>query len=172
MTILELRWLGVLLGAFVALSPLTAAAAPKAELWPRWTASDPASSDIIDHSWWDGFLREYVTSHADGVNRVAYGRIDADERRALQAYLGRLSALPIDDYNRDQQLAYWINLYNALTVAVIVDHYPVESILTIGISPGFFSIGVSGEQAWRMRSAESSSFSRGAPISAAGTSPK
>ena len=48
--------------------------------------------------------------------------------------------------SRDEQLAYWINLYNALTVKVILDHYPVKSILDIDISPGWFSIGPWGKK--------------------------
>ena len=48
---------------------------------------------------------------------------------------------PVSSLNRGEQLAYWINFYNALTVQVILDHYPTDSILDIKISPGFFSIG-------------------------------
>ncbi|MCU7809482.1 MAG: DUF547 domain-containing protein, partial [Candidatus Thiodiazotropha sp. (ex Semelilucina semeliformis)] len=47
---------------------------------------------------------------------------------------------------RNQQLAFWINLYNAGTVSVILDHYPVESILDIDISPGLFSNGPWGKK--------------------------
>jgi hypothetical protein len=49
--------------------------------------------------------------------------------------------LPISAYNGAEQKAYWINLYNALTVEVILSHYPVKSIRNIGISPGLFSRG-------------------------------
>ncbi len=34
---------------------------------------------------------------------------------------------------------YWINLYNALTIKLVLDHYPVASIRDI--SPGLFSFG-------------------------------
>ncbi len=43
-------------------------------------------------------------------------------------------------------MAYWINLYNALTVRVVLDHYPVASILDIDISPGLFSNGPWGKK--------------------------
>lgn len=51
-------------------------------------------------------------------------------------------------------MAYWINLYNALTMQVVLEHYPVDSIRDIDISPGWFSdgpwgaklVGVEGEQ--------------------------
>ena len=62
-------------------------------------------------------------------------------RKVLVRYLEALSMVQISRYKRDEQLAYWINLYNALTVKVIVDHYPVESIRDIDISPGWFSFG-------------------------------
>jgi hypothetical protein len=45
-----------------------------------------------------------------------------------------------------EQLVFWINLYNALTVKVILEHYPVESIRNIDISPGFFSNGPWGKK--------------------------
>ena len=43
-------------------------------------------------------------------------------------------------------MAYWINLYNALTIKVILDHYPVESIWDIDISPGIFADGPWGRK--------------------------
>ena len=67
--------------------------------------------------------------------------MNATDRKALAQYLDALAAVPISRYERDEQLAYWINLYNALTVKVILDHYPVDSIRDINISPGWFSVG-------------------------------
>lgn len=63
------------------------------------------------------------------------------DRQALDAYIAGLAGVAIDDYRRDEQRAYWINLYNALTVRVVLDHYPVATIRDIDISPGFFSYG-------------------------------
>ncbi len=54
--------------------------------------------------------------------------------------------MPITGYPRDEQLAFWVNLYNALTVKVILDHYPVQSIKEIDISPGWFSSGPWGKK--------------------------
>jgi hypothetical protein len=95
----------------------------------------------MDHSQWSEFLERYVTSDASGVNRVAYAQVDASARLALADYLQRLQAVAIGNYNRDEQLAYWINLYNAATLRVVLEHYPVESIRDIDISPGLFSDG-------------------------------
>ncbi len=126
----------VLVAAFGA---VPASAAPKAALWERWTAHDPSSTATIDHGWWGGFLETYVSSHADGVNRVAYGRVSPTDRGALDDYIARLAAAPISAYGRDAQRAYWINLYNALTIKLVLDRYPVSSIRDI--SPGLFSFG-------------------------------
>jgi hypothetical protein len=49
--------------------------------------------------------------------------------------------LPISSHNRAEQEAYWINLYNAATVDLILSRYPVASIRDINISPGLFSRG-------------------------------
>jgi len=128
------------------LLPAAAHAAPKAELWARWLAHDASSSATVDHSAWDAWTKTYVSTDAQGVNRVAYGRVDAAGRMALDGYIARLTATRIGAYARPEQMAFWINLYNALTVRVILDHYPVESILKISISPGFFSTGPWGKK--------------------------
>jgi hypothetical protein len=109
--------------------------APQAELWPRWEAHDPSSVEEVDHSRWGVFLqRHLITDTADGVNRVRYAAVAEADRRRLQAYIRDLEAVAVSDLNRPEQLAYWTNLYNAVTVELILDRYPVESIRDIGIS--------------------------------------
>ena len=115
--------------------------APKANLWDRWTVHDPAATTPIDHSAWDKLLVTYVSEHADGVNRVAYARVTDTDRATLTKYIADLQAISISRYGRGEQLAYWINLYNALTVELILDYHPVDTIRDINISPGLFSFG-------------------------------
>ena len=135
----------------VALVPAQASAmhgllAPKAKLWQRWTAHDPAATARVDHGAWRRFLNSYLRRDQAGVNRVAYRHVGADAKRALEGYLTRLAGLPISIFNRDQQLAYWINLYNALTVKLVLDHDPRRSIREIDISPGLFADGPWGRK--------------------------
>ncbi len=120
--------------------------APKAELWARWTASDENSSLAIDHGDWDRFLRRYAKIDDAGYNLLAYGKVNGADRLALNAYIERLAASPVDRLARAEQRAYWINLYNALTVRVILAHYPVKSIRDIDTSPGFFGDGPWGRK--------------------------
>lgn len=124
--------------------------APAADPWEKWRAHDPSSGGVIHHGLWDRFLKKYVAADPDGPNRFRYGAVtDADEE-ILARYLGTLGAINIAGYNRDQQLAYWINLYNALTVQVVLDHYPVASIRDIDISPGRFADGPWGKPVFHL----------------------
>jgi len=119
---------------------------PKAELWPRWTAHDAGSTIRVDHGAWSDFLRAYVASDPTGLNRVAYRRVTPADRAALQAYIARLTAIPVSRFNRDEQFAYWVNLYNAVTVETVLAHYPVKSIFDIKISPGLLAPGPWGRK--------------------------
>jgi hypothetical protein len=127
----------------VLLFPLsTILAAPKAELWPRWQKHDPASRDKIDHALWDAWLKKYVVApHPSGINRVRYDAAVREDRVSLKNYLKKLQAVSISDYNRTEQKAFWINLYNALTVDLILSRFPVPSIRDVNISPGLFARG-------------------------------
>jgi hypothetical protein len=113
-----------------------AAGGPPAELWPRWGAHDPHATGQIDHAAWAAFLARYVRIGADGVHRVAYSEVAPADRAALDGYIAGLAGLPISSYDRPEQLAYWINLYNALVVRVVLDHYPITSIRDVAPASG------------------------------------
>ncbi len=121
-------------------------AAPKAEAWSYWNTSQTKQSFDIDHSLWQGFLQRYLKLPEDGISRMKYAAVSQQDRRSLSSYLDYLQQLPVRQMTRNQQLAYWINLYNAGTVKIILDHFPVDSILDIDISPGLFSNGPWGEK--------------------------
>lgn len=122
-------------------SVATVQAAPEADLWPRWEAHDPGSGATIDHAAWTTFLQQYRREGSDGVARLDYGGVDSGDGARLDRYIRRLSGIRISDYRRPVQLAYWINLYNAVTVDIVLEHYPVDSIRDIDISPGWFANG-------------------------------
>ena len=52
-----------------------------------WDASDEASTATFAHDAWARFLERYVTPDEDGVNRVNYAAVTADDRAALDAYV-------------------------------------------------------------------------------------
>lgn len=135
-----LVWLALLPGVVHA-SALERLFAPDAELWERWQQHDASDRRHIDHGPWSGFLGAYVSRSPDGMTRVAYARVSDRDEAALDDYIAGLSALAISGYSRPEQFAYWVNLYNALTVRVVLDHYPVASIRDIDLSPGLFADG-------------------------------
>ena len=132
------RWVFGLFAIVLCVSRVDAFA-PKSELWERWTAHSPSSGATIDHGEWGAFLANNLVSQTDDINRIAYAKVSGADRKRLDSYLSALSAVPISDFSRDEQRAFWINLYNALTVKVVLDNYPVTSIREI--KPWFFSLG-------------------------------
>ena len=122
-------------------------AAPKSELWPRWQTHNAENREVIDHSAWGIILKKYlVTSQLTmessapvGINLLQYGGVSKIDYDLLKIYLTTLEGIPISSFSRPEQRAFWINLYNAATVNLILEHYPVESITKISFS--FFSFG-------------------------------
>ena len=116
-----------------------ACGAPEPEEIEGWDAGDESSVERIDHTAWQDILDAYVAPDSSGVNLVDYEALSADAEDAakLAAYLDRLQELDPRDYNRAEQMAYWINFYNALTVKVVLDGYPVDTIRDIheGVVP-------------------------------------
>ncbi|MFT5176690.1 MAG: hypothetical protein ACI8W7_004886 [Gammaproteobacteria bacterium] len=123
-----------------------ALAAPSADLWPRWQSNDPESRQVIDHSPWNELLMQHVRRGDDNTNRVDYASVNDAQRARLSDYIQQLAQTRISECNSHEQKAYWINLYNALTVQVILQHYPVSSIRDIDISPGLFTSGPWGKK--------------------------
>ncbi|MEP4535086.1 MAG: DUF547 domain-containing protein [Cyclobacteriaceae bacterium] len=90
-----------------------------------------AGTSPISHSLFDTLLKK----HVDDVGLVDYKGFLAD-RDKLRQYLDLLSNnAPNDEQWTDHdQIAYWINAYNAYTIELILDYYPLESIKDIGSS--------------------------------------
>lgn len=86
------------------------------------------NSSPINHERWDQLVKKHVKD--DGF--VDYKGFIRDSME-LNRYLDQLSAVHPDDksWSRNEQMAYWINAYNAFTIRLIVRNYPVESIKDI-----------------------------------------
>lgn len=101
-----------------------------AALGALWLSLAPASADEAAY---DALLARYVSASADGVNRVDYARWAANQsdRAGLDAYVAELEAQRPSTFSRDRAFAYWVNLYNAVTLQIILERYPVRSIRDI-----------------------------------------
>jgi Protein of unknown function, DUF547 len=88
---------------------------------PPVIAQAPAVSGL--HAPLDQLLELYVR---DGL--VYYNAVKSDRRR-LDAYIAALNgpqARAIDQAPNDEQIAFWLNAYNALVVQTVVDNYPIK----------------------------------------------
>ncbi|WP_417556758.1 DUF547 domain-containing protein [Mesoflavibacter zeaxanthinifaciens] len=84
-------------------------------------------SQDLDHKLWS----ELLTKHVSESGEVNYKSFKKDSVK-LRDYISYLSKnIPSDSATKNEKLAYWINLYNALTVDLIVRHYPINSIKDI-----------------------------------------
>jgi hypothetical protein len=105
-----------------------AAAGIKANYWAFWDKSDEANQRIIDHAQFDMLLQSYVLpDHQSGINRFRYGDIKRADRKQLNRYIKKLSRLDPTEYSRREQKAYWLNLYNALTIREVLRLYPIDT---------------------------------------------
>jgi hypothetical protein len=104
------------------------------------TGAGPAAAAGDPDAPYDVLLKRYVKPGSDGLNRVDYARWHRkpEDRKALDAYVTNLAARKPSTMPRDEAMAYWGNLYNALTLKVILDRYPVKSIREIKSSGGWF----------------------------------
>jgi hypothetical protein len=129
-----------LAGFFICGQFSIATAAPKADLWVFWDHSNEAGTASLDHSAWQEFLDTYLVTETDsGVYLVRYRAVTDQHRKVLDAYIDDLQTRDPREYSKAEQMAYWINLYNAVTVQLVLDHPDKTSILRMG--QWFFSIG-------------------------------
>jgi hypothetical protein len=115
-----------------------------------WDQSDESTQQVIDHGQWQLILDHYLIVGVDvtAVNFFNYKGVSASDKEILSRYLTMLQATDPLNYTRAEQQAYWINLYNALTVKLILDNYPVKSITKLGNK--FFSFGPWDDNAARV----------------------
>ena len=123
------------------MAPLPATAQDSVPTPPATESASVLVDDRALHAPWSQLLARYVQPGEDGVNRFDYGGLKASKADAetLRAYISTLEETDVQTLSRDAQFAYWANLYNALTIQLIIDNYPVKSIMRI--RPTLISIG-------------------------------
>ena len=122
-------------------SAMQVKAAPFGELLSFWDDREDSSTVTLDHSVWQALLDEYLNDQTDdGVNRFNYdGMLEADKSQ-LESYLNYLQGIEPRQLNSNEQMAYWINMYNAATVSVVLENGPNLSSIR-EIRSGIFARG-------------------------------
>jgi hypothetical protein len=83
---------------------------------------------VYSYNAWTSLLQKHVNN--DGL--VDFKGFITDKEK-LQSFLDTISANPpASNWTTNDKIAYWLNAYNAFTIKLIVDHYPVEGIKKLG----------------------------------------
>lgn len=112
-------------------------AAPKSELWDYWDASNEKNATTISHQYWQQTLDKYLENQGE-YSLFDYANVTNSDEKILNSYLRQMRRIDPREYKKSEQYAYWVNLYNAITVKIILDNYPIKSITKLG---GLFSFG-------------------------------
>jgi hypothetical protein len=126
----------VLTGVLVLTASLNIALAQKSKA----PAPKPCVTFDKEYTEWGKILKHRVKN-----GQVDYAGIKANDLPTLNRYLDGVATVCYKKFKRwskPEKLAFWINTYNAYTVKLVLDHYPIKSIRKIGLFPG---------AAWRER---------------------
>ncbi|WP_215404668.1 DUF547 domain-containing protein [Vibrio gigantis] len=115
--------------------------APKSELWLYWNQSNETNQEQVFHQDWQQFLDNYLVKQGQNT-LVRYKTVTTEDKSKLKQYIRQLEQVNPLEYSKSEQYAYWVNLYNAVTVDLILDAYPIKSITKLG---GLFSFGPWGD---------------------------
>ncbi|UAB69831.1 DUF547 domain-containing protein [Vibrio sp. SCSIO 43132] len=132
----------ILLTVFIFLFSSLSFAAPKSDLWEFWQKNNESNTATISHQAWDELLKKYLAESGQH-NLFDYAGVTTSDKAALKSYIQNLASQDPRSYSLKEQYAYWVNMYNAITVDLILDDYPVKSITKLG---GLFSFGPWGEK--------------------------
>ncbi len=103
----------------------------------------PTGSGKADHSTFDAILEQHVSVDGAGYASVDYNAL-VGNRTSVDGYVESLLAMDPRQLSRSQAHAYWINLYNAKTLAIMLENWPVASIREIKLGGG----GLFGTGPW------------------------
>ncbi len=104
----------------------------------------------VDHALFDAVLKEHVDEHG----WVDYAALKQDPAK-LDAYIDQVGKVDFEALGRNQKLALLINAYNAFTLKLIIDNYPVDTIRTIdGRKPWHTRRWQVGDHQWTLHEIE------------------
>lgn len=130
--------------AVTAATALCAPAARAATLEQTFARHTPGSAKTVDHAPLSKLLQAFVVVSADGLARVAYSKFKTRGHPELKRYVAQLETIDVAGLDRPEQFAYWANLYNAKTLDVVLDAYPVQSIKDVSLGGGLLAAVTGG----------------------------
>ena len=144
-TMMMMRWALQVLVTTVMTAGLAGWVSPlhAADANPTFKRFTAGAQTTVDHGAWNKLLKAFVVPGADGLNRVAYSSFKKDHA-ALKTYVAALQKIDPATLDKPEQFAFWVNLYNAKTIDVVLDKYPVKSIKDISLGGGLKTLVTGG----------------------------
>jgi len=118
------NWVGCLIiSTLITVSGLAVAAVPMNQI-DFWNDSEPSSLIDLDHSAFEDILKKYVASdHPSGISRFNYTAVTQADFAKLNEYLTYLQFMEPRQLSEAEAKAFWINLYNAATLKMVLEAF-------------------------------------------------
>ena len=118
------------------------------DITDKFQRSTAGGTATIDHAPLNALLKAYLVTGADGVARLDYPKLVGQQQAGLKSYIQAASKTDPARLDRAEQMAFWINLYNAVTLDAVLARYPVASINDVDIK---LADGSSGGGPWQAK---------------------
>ncbi len=113
----------LIIAAFLSCAPALATPQPAPPGGPiqQFDAHDANGSVSFAYGLWARILDTVVEEDGKGRLTVNFGGLGIQGKEALDTLIGEMTGVPVAQLNRDEQLAYWLNLYNAASLRIMLD---------------------------------------------------
>jgi len=119
----SLRVLTLLAALWPAAGLATPQPAPSGGPIAQFARHDPDSTQTVRHALWSKILDAVVTPGTQGRRDIDYGNLNATGHEVLNSYLAVMQGIEVSTLNRREQLAYWLNLYNAQSFNLMLEEF-------------------------------------------------
>jgi|GEM_PF-896921 len=92
----------------------------EASEWDRWAQHNPESTEAVDHTSMDSILK-FITVNLGNRQAMAYATLKGSSLIYVRQYGRYLEDIPVSTLNRDEQLAYWLNLHNVGVIRFLAE---------------------------------------------------
>ena len=89
--------------------------------WSVWSVSDEASTHVVNHEPMANIMRA-ISVDERGKESIAYIALTGRSLEYVNAYISYLERLPVSRLNRNEQLAYWLNLHNVGVIRLLAEN--------------------------------------------------
>lgn len=94
-------------------------AAAQASEYDKWAKHNPDEKTAVDHSPMSSILKFLSVKEPNGKVQIAYFLAKDEVQVYIQDYIQYLEKIPVSLLNKDEQLAYWLNLHNTVVIDML-----------------------------------------------------